>query len=332
MRGGRQAFALLRGQSYGSSVSNRYDYVSRATCYNANRIATFLDRGAGKREGEMAVVTIARQVGALGDEVGRALAERVGYQFVDRQALLNAAAAYTQVEISTSVPEIEERKPSFWERLNEERNRYRVILRSAMLEFAVQDRAVVIGMGGGFMLGDFSHVLRTMAVSPLGTRIDRIAQAGTPERPGPIEREVARDYVRHADRERSGFVRYLFNVDWLEPDRYDVVINTGRLSVGDAAAALAAAVEQVHLTLTPESAERLNNAAVASRCEASLLSNAGIWVSGLQVVADGSVVYLNGEVITDEDRDVAEEIAMRVPGVTRVVNDLRIQPPPLTGM
>lgn len=280
----------------------------------------------------MAVVTIARQVGSLADELAAALAGRLQYRLVDRQVVASLARAYSATEIPPSVPEIEEKKPTFWERLNEERHRYRVMLRTALLEVAQQDRAVILGMGGSYLLGEFSHVLRVFVVSPLGVRIQRVARSGTPERPGPMEREAARDMVRQADRERAGYVRYLFNTDWADPANYDLVINTGRLSVGEAVEVLAGAVERVNLVQTPDSAKRLDNAALASRVEAALLSNAGIWIHALQVVADGGVVHLSGEVIADEDRDLAEEIALRVPGVSRVVNDLRIQPPPLTGM
>ncbi|MBI4493469.1 MAG: cytidylate kinase family protein [Chloroflexi bacterium] len=280
----------------------------------------------------MAAITIARQLGSLGDEVAQALAERLGYRFVDKLALTSAAQAYSGLEITSGVPEIEEKKPSFWERLNEERHRYRVVLRSTMLEFAVQDRVVLLGMGGAYMLRDFSHVLRVFVTSPVSVRVDRIARTGTPQRPGPMDREAATSAIQHGDRERAGYARYLFNVDWLDPTRYDLVVNTSRLRVPEAVEILAGAVERVNLSLTPDSAERLHNETLASRVEATLLSNAGIWVHGLQVVAEGSVVHLSGEVITDEDREVAEELALRASGVTRVVNDLRIQPPPLTGM
>jgi cytidylate kinase len=280
----------------------------------------------------MAVVTIARQFGALADEVGAALAERLGYRLVDKQAVANAVRSFTSMEVSGNVPEIEEKQPSFWERLNEERQRYRVMLRTAMLEFAEQDRAVVMGMGGGFILGEFSHVLQVFIVSPFSTRVERVARGGTPDRPGPMERDAARDLVRHMDRERAGYLRYLFNVDWTEPSNYDVVLNTGRMSVPDVVEILASGSERITLGTTPDSARRLADALLASRVEATLLGNAGIWVHALQVVAEGGVVFLNGEVITDEDREVAEEIAQRVTGVTRAVNDLRIQPPPLTGM
>jgi hypothetical protein len=111
-----------------------------------------------------------------------------------------------------------------------------------------------------------------------------------------------------------------------------VVLNTGRWSVPTATEYLEDLIGLPEVSRTPDSVERLENLALASLVEARLVNNAGIWVHGLRAVADRGQVTISGEVITDEDRDVAEEIALSVPGVRAVVNELRIQPPPLTGM
>jgi osmotically-inducible protein OsmY len=55
-------------------------------------------------------------------------------------------------------------------------------------------------------------------------------------------------------------------------------------------------------------------------------------VNGLKVVAQDGRVRLEGEVITEEDRDAVEQIVRAIDGVRQTDNDLRVQPPPLTGM
>ncbi|MBR4011919.1 MAG: cytidylate kinase family protein, partial [Spirochaetaceae bacterium] len=37
----------------------------------------------------MAIITISRQVAALGDEVAQALADKIGYRFIDRKYIEN---------------------------------------------------------------------------------------------------------------------------------------------------------------------------------------------------------------------------------------------------
>ena len=114
--------------------------------------------------------------------------------------------------------------------------------------------------------------------------------------------------------------------------RNSVVMNTSRWSVPAAADYMAELLNLPEITKTVESTRRMEDLALGSLVEASLVNNAGIWVHGLRVTADRGEVTMTGEVITDEDRDVAEEIAAGVPGVRGVVNELRIHPPPLTGM
>ena len=41
---------------------------------------------------------------------------------------------------------------------------------------------------------------------------------------------------------------------------------------------------------------------------------------------------LEGEVITEEDRETVEQVVRAIEGVRAIDNDLRVQPPPLTGM
>jgi osmotically-inducible protein OsmY len=130
----------------------------------------------------------------------------------------------------------------------------------------------------------------------------------------------------------AGYLRYLFNVDYTDPRLYDIVLNTGRWQVPQAVAYLADLLELPEIVKSAESAQRLEDLALASLVEVRLVNNTGIWVHGLRATSERGEVTITGEVITDEDREVAEEVAAAVPGVRGVINELRIQPPPLTGM
>jgi osmotically-inducible protein OsmY len=78
--------------------------------------------------------------------------------------------------------------------------------------------------------------------------------------------------------------------------------------------------------------QRLANLALASRVESTVLSDPTVWVNGLKVVAQEGRVRIEGEVITEEDRDAVEQIVRGLDGVRQTENELRVQPPPLTGM
>jgi cytidylate kinase len=274
----------------------------------------------------MPVVTIARQFGSLGDEIGRAVADRLGYRLLDRRTL----PAYVREfgEIEPNAPEIAETRPSFWERLNEERRRHTIIVRCGVYGFARENDGVILGLASNFLLRGLSHVLRVFMVAPMAIRVDRVLE----QQSGLVERETVAEMIRRSDRERAGYIRYMNNADWNDAHGYDLVLNTANLTVEQAAELIASAIEQGVIAPTAGSLQQIEDLALASRVEAVLISNAGIWIHGMKATAERGVVTLAGEVITDEDREYAEEIARGVPGVRLVANELRIQPPPLTGM
>ena len=278
----------------------------------------------------MPVVTIARQLGSLGDEIGQALAARLGFRYLDHHLLPSYVRDFGEVE--PNAPEIAETRPSFWERLNEERRRHAIMVRSGVYRFARDNDAVIVGLGANVLLGGLSHVLRVLTVAALTPRVERVMQKGTVGNPKPLSREEATEIVRRSDRERGGYIRYMHNTDWNDVHGYDLVLNTSSLTIEQGVAWTAATLERAEVTPTAGSLQAIEDLALAGRVEAILISNSGLWVHGLKATAERGVVTISGEVITDEDREYAEEAARAVDGVRLIVNELRIQPPPLTGM
>ncbi len=281
----------------------------------------------------MAVITLSRHPGSLGDTIARAIAERLHYRIVERDELVRLAARIGGSDVAWDrAPELRERSPSFWERLNEERRRYASVLRRVTTQLAEEDDVVIVGLGGGQLLKGLSNVLRLQVIAPMDVRMERVMERGFDDVAGPLTRDRARDLIRKADRDTSGYMRYMFNIDWLEAHNWDLVINTGRFSVAETVDIVAAIVGSGALEPSALDRQRLGNLALASRVESTVLSDPTVWVNSLKVVAQEGRVRIEGEVITEEDRDAVEQVVRLVEGVRQIDNDLRVQPPPLTGM
>jgi cytidylate kinase len=281
----------------------------------------------------MAVITISRHPGSLGDTIARSIAERLHYRLVERAELVRLAERIGGSDVAWDrAPELRERSPSFWERLNEERRRYASVLRRAMTQLAEDDDVVIVGLGGGQLLKGLSSVLRLQIIAPMDVRLERVMQRGFDEVAGPLSRDQARDLVRKADRDITGYMRYMFNIDWTESHHWDLVINTGRFGVSETVDIVAAIVSSGALEPSALDRQRLANLALASRVESTVLSDPSVWVNGLKVVAQDGRVRFEGEVITEEDREAVEQIILAIEGVRQTDNELRVQPPPLTGM
>jgi cytidylate kinase len=281
----------------------------------------------------MAVVTISRHPGSLGDTIARALADRLGYRLVERGELIRVAERIGGTDVAWDrAPELRERSPSFWERLNEERRRYASVLRRATTQLAEEGDVVIVGLGSGQLLKGLSNVLRLQIIAPMDVRLERVMERGFDDVPGPLTRDQARDLIRRSDRDTGGYMRYMFNIDWMEPHHWDLVINTGRFNVSETVEMVSIIVNSGMLEPTILDRQRLGNLALASRVEATVLGDPTVWVNGLKVVAQDGRIRIEGEVIAEEDRDAVEQIVEAIEGVRAVENDLRVQPPPLTGM
>jgi cytidylate kinase len=218
----------------------------------------------------MALVSFSRQEGSLGGLVARDVADRLGYTVLDLQALRDAAEPYGGIK--RSAPELLERPPALFERLDRERRRYSVVLRAVVYQAALDDNVVFLGRGVGMLLGEFNHAFRVMVIAPLETRIQRVMAQGVSAQSGPKSRAEAEQIVRRADRNRAGYFRYLFDVDWLDTRYQDLVVNTASLDVPATTEIVLAALQQRDLTPTPATLERLQSLARSAREEAAQLS------------------------------------------------------------
>src|SRR4030081_1443836 len=106
----------------------------------------------------MAVITISRHPGSLGDTVARAIAVRLQYRIVERDELVRLAERIGGPDVAWDrAPELRERSPTFWERLNEERRRYASVLRRVTTQRAEGGEVVIVGLGSGAVLRGLSN-------------------------------------------------------------------------------------------------------------------------------------------------------------------------------
>ncbi|HLH23444.1 MAG TPA: cytidylate kinase family protein [Chloroflexota bacterium] len=278
----------------------------------------------------MAVIAISWELGSEGDRIGRVLAEQLGGRLVDGTVLFETAREYDAPGVRPGAPELTERAPSFWERLNEERRRYAVLLRAVMYRFAAEGNCVLLGFGAGPLLREVRHVIRVRIMAPRGLRVERVLAASS--RASAMTHEQAEEAVRRTDRDRARYIRYLFNLDINDPACYDLMLNTRSISPLAAVDVLLTLAARPEFQPTPESGAVLDDLALGSQVEAVLLHDPNVWVENLRVTARGGEVMLTGQVLADEDRDVAEAVARRIPGVRIVRNEVSVQPPPLAGM
>jgi cytidylate kinase len=269
----------------------------------------------------MSVVAISQTLGSLGDEIGKALAGRLGWRFADREIVLAAADRYgggvVDLERAT------ESRPSLWERMADTQRHYLTFMEAIVFEMAAGERVVFSGRGVPFVLRGVAHVLRVRITAPVSVRAQRIAREHR------TTAEAAAEFVRQSDRERAARMKFLYHVDWDDPLLYDLVLNTGRMDLDEGVTLLQQALAAPRLTPTEASRGSLRDLSLTARAKAALLVHGQTRLLPLAVTCRDGEITLSGVVPHEALCKVAEEAVAGIPGVVRVRNDLRAsgQPP-----
>lgn len=269
----------------------------------------------------MPIVTIAHETGSGGPEIGTALAERLGYRFVDREMISQAARQYGVVE--DKLTQLDETKPSLFERFDVETRQYITILQSGLFDVAEQDDVVINSRGGQVLLRGITHALRVRVIAPFDLRVKRVMKKMSGQMGESVDVRTTAEMVKRSDHEKFGRMRYLYDVDWGDPALYDLVINTEKLSTTGAVEVILSVLQRPELAATEESRQAVRDRALASRVRAALAAHPETRKYRINVESDHGVIRLEGTAALEKATDVARTVA----GVVDVKGQLLEVPP-----
>src|SRR5258708_37310093 len=121
----------------------------------------------------------------------------------------------------------------------------------------------------------------------MDVRMERVMERGFDDVAGPLSRDRARDLIRKADRDTSGYMRYMFNIDWLEAHNWDLVINTGRFSVTETVEIVASIVSSGALEPSALGRQRPAHRAPGGRGECRGVGGTTGWRNAVEDVPPG---------------------------------------------
>lgn len=267
----------------------------------------------------MAVVTISRQVGSLGDEVAEDLARELGYDLVGAATLKDVACGMAPC-FAEEVQDLQmERGLSVLERMFFAQPVYTSLYAAVILEVASRGNVVILGRGAQVVLREVPPVLRVRVVAPTALRVARVAQTMG------LELEEARERVERHDQERRALVRQIFDSDLRDWGLYHLVLNTETLDQAGAVAILRQSVAEVRRLHPDEALEKtLKPLATAKFVEARLrreLLRSNLLKADLS--PEGAIV-LSGYLHAQEESRRAEQLARKLAGDLPVVNQIRV--------
>jgi len=266
----------------------------------------------------MGIVAISQTLGSLGEDIGRAVADSLGYRYADREIILRAATQFG--EGVDTLEHLTEARPTLWERLSESRRRYLAYVEAVIWELAARGNVVLVGRGATFVLRGVRHVLRVRITAPPATRARRLEarQGLTPN--------VA-EVVRRSDRERAARIRFLYHVSWDDAVLYDLVLSSDRFDVEAATGLVLAAARAPCFHPTADSEAEVRDRSLLARAEAALLANPLTRDVELFVQCAAGHLSVTGRVSRDEQRRATEAVIHGISDAARVSCEIAVVPP-----
>ena len=188
------------------------------------------------------IITIGRQYGSGGNEIGRKLAEELGIDFYDKNILRmnsdesgikesyfhladeKAGSRLLYRIVSGMTPEM--REPSFGSDLISADNPFR-FQSEVIRKLAEEQSCVIVGRCADYVLEDADDIelVRVFIYADMDARIRR-------EREKELYKpEDVRKNVKRIDKERRNYYRYYTGRGWADPENYDLLINTSTTGI-----------------------------------------------------------------------------------------------------
>jgi cytidylate kinase len=199
------------------------------------------------------IITISREFGAGGSSVAAALSAQLGWRVLDRDLAQQVA---DRLRLDRNVVEkFDEQSPSFLARMASallissaeaptpapptDVPHHEAIAESARALIEEAGRSpplIVVGHGGQAIFRGRRGTFHVRLVAPIAARIQRVC-ARLPCTLGQAEAQV-----RRVDADRHDYLRRYFAIEWRDEMLYDLQINTGNMSIEDAAELIVQAV------------------------------------------------------------------------------------------
>lgn len=190
------------------------------------------------------MVCVSHATASGGDEVGKQVAEKLGYLYVDEEIVARAAA---QGGVDPRDIADEERRKSFATRLLSTLAEsggdawalstptpamfdglrpadIRDLIRETVVQTAGRGNVVIVAHAASFAVDPGPGTLRVLVTASQGTRAKRIAAAEG------LDDAQAEKTIKASDAGRRDYLQRFYGVDRESPTNYDLVVNTDHLT------------------------------------------------------------------------------------------------------
>lgn len=203
------------------------------------------------------IVTISHAWGAGGDNIGRSVAERLGFRYVDEEIITIAAEKHGLD--AAVVADVEQRQGLLARILDDlaeapmidptvptvlltpeamgftRREDLRALIVETIREVAQRGNVVIVSHAAGIPLAGRDDLLRVLVTASFATRVQRLAESAR------HSKGEAEKLLKDSDAARADYFLRFYRIERELPTHYDLVVNTDVLKPGEATDIVAAA-------------------------------------------------------------------------------------------
>ncbi len=201
------------------------------------------------------VITIARQYGSGGREIGEKVAKKLGIPLYDKELITDAA---NKGQLDEKVIKIADESAAnsllytlamgsnvlgttmqfgYKMPLND---KLFILQSEAIKDYAKAGSCVIIGRCADYVLRDESHVLRIFIYGDIEHREARITERHPELKPGQII-----DVINKTDKRRASYYNFYTGNKWGKYDNYDMAINSSTLGIDGTADVICASIDKL---------------------------------------------------------------------------------------
>ncbi len=167
------------------------------------------------------IITIAREHGSSGKQIGKAVAEKLGIPFYYKEMI--ALAAHESGLDMEFISDIHENAPDVLHDLylSTQVVQHAIVAQDKIIrKIAEQGSCVIVGRSADYVLKGYDKVFRIFIHAPKEYRIKRVMEVY-----GDSRKEAGKN-IRRSDKARSAYYKHISGRTWGEKENYELVIDS----------------------------------------------------------------------------------------------------------
>ena len=185
------------------------------------------------------IITMGREFGSGGREVGKLVAEKLGIAYYDSEVIRRAAeeSDYSEQYIRNNEEKLPDARlydlyTQYYSYGAEEKPKYEALFQveqKVMKELAEKNSCVIVGRASGYVFRKYKTALHVFISAGMQHKIDRVVR-----RDG-LDPKEAEKKIKKVAIERKNHCKYFTGRDWGMAENYDLALRTDAFSVEDVA-------------------------------------------------------------------------------------------------